>query len=458
MNESQRAPGFAAGSVEPGVVPRQPLRALVVSYSFPPVGGAGVARVLKLCKYLPAHGIDPTVLTVKNPSVPLLDRSLEKDVSPRMEILRARTFEPGYGLKRAAWSASALPVSDLGGRVKRLLVGAAKQALLPDPQVLWQPAAQAALLGQLAQRRGHDVIFISGPPFSQFLLAPLARLRPGTAVVLDYRDEWSTYRTTYEMMGRLGAAVGEGLERVLLRAAHAVTTATGAFRDNLLRHHPFLDPARVIAIPNGYDPDDFPHTLPAPPPDKFVLTYAGTIFKLTTARGLLGAVRRLHQAEPELARSLEVRFLGRIVDTELPAFEGTEALGVKRLGYVEHGTVLQELAASHMVLCLLADEPGAERIYPGKIFELMYLGRPTLTLAPRGELSDLVRGVRLGEVLPPGDEAAIAGFLAQKLRAFRADGSTPPTPDKADIARYDRRALAGEFAKVFRSAVAAAAR
>jgi hypothetical protein len=85
----------------------------------------------------------------------------------------------------------------------------------------------------------------------------------------------------------------------------------------------------------------------------------------------------------------------------------------------------------------------------------MYLGRPTLTLAPRGELSTLVNGVGLGQVLPPNDEQAIAAFLAQRLRAFRADGSTPPAPsrERGDIARYDRRSLAGEFAQVFRAAL-----
>ena len=250
--------------------------------------------------------------------------------------------------------------------------------------MLWQPAAQRALASRLARKKD-DVIFVSGPPFSQFLLAPLARMRPGVAVVLDYRDEWSTYRTTYEMMGgRLAAAVGDPLEAAILRRAHAVTTATDEFRDNLLARFSFLDPARVVSIPNGYDPDDFPRDLPLPPTDKLVVTYAGTIFKLTSARGLLGAVKRLHEREPELAKRLEVNFIGRIVDTELDAFDGTEALGVKRLGYVAHEEVVRALSASHMVLCILDDVPGVERIYPAKIFELMFLGRPTLTLSPPG--------------------------------------------------------------------------
>ena len=72
------------------------MRALIVSYAFPPVGGAGVQRVLKLVKYLPEHGITPAVLTVANPSVPLSDHSLESDIPPGVEVLRTPTLEPGY--------------------------------------------------------------------------------------------------------------------------------------------------------------------------------------------------------------------------------------------------------------------------------------------------------------------------------------------------------------------------
>jgi len=432
--------------------PADTVRALLVTYVFPPVGGAGVARTLKLAKFLPAHGIEPAVLTCGNPSVPVYDESL----------LRARTFEPAYSAKRAVWGQALgpepraiKPLLDPGaffGSLRRRITarvgGLARTALVPDPQILWQPHAQLVLARRLLSARRDQVVFISGPPFSQFLLAPLARTR--AAVVLDYRDEWVTYRTTYEMMGRAAAAFGPALERTVLRAASAVTTATEAFRDRLLADFPFLEPARVHAIPNGYDPDDFPLARPAPPADRFVVTYAGTIFKLTSARGLLGALRRLRRDEPELARSLEVHFYGRIVDTELDSFAGSDALGVVRHGYVEKAEATGALAASHLALCLLDDVPGAERIYPAKVFELMALGRPCLTLAPEGALTRLVRAHRMGPVVAPRDEVAIASALADTLRRFRA-GSWPLRSEATGIERYHRRALAGEFAAIFRA-------
>jgi hypothetical protein len=166
-------------------------------------------------------------------------------------------------------------------------------------------------------------------------------------------------------------------------------------------------------------------------------------------------VRLLHEREPELGRLLDVQFIGRIVETEASAFEGTEALGVVRRGYLEHREAIAELARSHAVLCILDDVPGAARIYPAKIFELMYLGRPCLALAPEGALSALVHRHQLGEVVAPDDPEAIFRSLCRMVGAFRErDHATRSdhATDAVDIARFERKAQAGEFARVFRVA------
>ncbi|HTM44854.1 MAG TPA: glycosyltransferase, partial [Polyangiaceae bacterium] len=331
------------------------MRALVVSYAFPPVGGAGVQRVLKLVKYLPGCGVTPTVLTARSPSVPVYDASLARDVPEGTEVLRAITFEPAYTAKKLVWQSEGRAAASLLARVRGKALGFARHLLVPDPQILWLPAAHQMLAKRLFRNRDLNLVFISGPPFSQFLLAPLARCQAGVAVVLDYRDEWSTTSSAYEMLNSRRASAL--LERAMLHCAHAVTTATPEFRRELLARFPFLDPSRVVAIPNGYDPDDFPPNLPAPPGDRLVLSYVGTVFRLTSARTLVSAVRLLHAREPELAKLLQVRFAGRIVDTEESYFEGTEALGIHRLGYLDHARAIEQLAASHVALCILDDVP-----------------------------------------------------------------------------------------------------
>jgi hypothetical protein len=247
------------------------LRALLVSYGFAPADGAGVQRVVKLAKYLPHHGVWPAILTVANPRLSVPDESLLRDLPRGVEVERARTLEPGRGANghaRCAQTASSRrswPRS-IAVRGMQALSELASEALFPDPQVLWQPAALSALAHRLAAGQD-DAVLVSGPPFSQFLLAPLARAgRVG--VVLDYRDEWRTVVRAREMTrSRLARALGDPLEAALLKQAHAVITATDEFRENLLARFSFVDRGRVFAVPNGYDPDDFPHPLPAPPSD-----------------------------------------------------------------------------------------------------------------------------------------------------------------------------------------------
>jgi glycosyltransferase involved in cell wall biosynthesis len=179
------------------------------------------------------------------------------------------------------------------------------------------------------------------------------------------------------------------------------------------------------------------------------------VFRLTSAGGFIAGLRLLHEREPELAKLLEVRFVGRIVDTEAHHFEGTEALGVQRLGYVPHERAIQHLAESHAALCILDVVEGVERIYPAKIFEIMRVGRPCLALTPDGALARLVRRHRLGEVVEPRSPAAVASALEAWLRAFRNRGEVD-AHRPIDVERFDRRLQAAEFARVFRHAHALA--
>jgi hypothetical protein len=63
-------------------------RVLLVTYVFPPAGGAGVQRITKFVKYLPQLDWSPSVLAPSNPSIPVFDQSLVSDV-PADTLVRA---------------------------------------------------------------------------------------------------------------------------------------------------------------------------------------------------------------------------------------------------------------------------------------------------------------------------------------------------------------------------------
>ena len=303
-------------------------RVLVVTYNFPPVGGAGVQRVTKFVKYLPQFGWEPTVLTTENPSVPVLDESLLADIPPQTVVVKARTLEPGYALKRfvsggnealaVKQAKSSLECDDSsslsllsracqlaqkltdyirhrgkeGGNefphskgslssgptgrttvaaksfVKRTLRGAANVLLQPDPQVLWNPQAIEAGLRALGQRK-HDAIFVTAPPFSSFLIgAELAR-RTGLPLVLDYRDEWSISNSYLEnkRLGWLSRTWQQHQQSLVVRAASALIATTRHSAESLQEVARAASCRPLVThIYNGFDSADF-HDGTAPLPD-----------------------------------------------------------------------------------------------------------------------------------------------------------------------------------------------
>ncbi len=75
-------------------------KVLIITYYWPPSGGAGVQRWLKFIKYLPDFGWQPIVFTVKDGEYPVLDNGLEKEVPKEIEVHKIPAWEP-YGIYKS---------------------------------------------------------------------------------------------------------------------------------------------------------------------------------------------------------------------------------------------------------------------------------------------------------------------------------------------------------------------
>ena len=71
-------------------------KVLIITYYWPPSGGAGVQRWLKFVKYLPNYGWEPIIYTVENGEYPVIDDALVNDVSSDLKVLKTKIWEP-YG-------------------------------------------------------------------------------------------------------------------------------------------------------------------------------------------------------------------------------------------------------------------------------------------------------------------------------------------------------------------------
>ena len=61
-------------------------KVLIITYYWPPSGGAGVQRWLKFTKYLGNFNWLPIIYTVKNGEFPVIDLELEKEVPDNIEV------------------------------------------------------------------------------------------------------------------------------------------------------------------------------------------------------------------------------------------------------------------------------------------------------------------------------------------------------------------------------------
>jgi hypothetical protein len=96
-------------------------------------------------------------------------------------------------------------------------------------------------------------------------------------------------------------------------------------------------------------------------------------------------------------------------------------------------------------LCaLLAELPGAERVVPAKVFEYMATGKTVWTIAPRGELWNIVEGYPNRALVEPHDIQSLTSRLASAIGSSAKSGST--SSQSFDVAGYSRESQARQLA------------
>lgn len=435
------------------------MKLLLVSYYYPPMGGAGVQRALKFSKYLGEFGVQPVVLAAEDASY-LQDPSLLADVPAGVEVLRV-PFQPllQRALARrtaAAGTSAAAPATPSRARWRDAALGLWAAAQFPDDKAGWARRALAPARALLRDER-IEMILSSAPPMAAHALARRLAREVGLPWVADYRDLW-TDNPGYLAPG-WRRVLDRGTEARWLRQAAGVVTVTPGWQQRFERQLGAATP--VAFIPNGYDEADF-NALPAPPSapadGAFRLVHTGSFYGPRDPATLLDGLARYLAAAPAGAagaRPLRLRLVGTIgsrFDAVLARFDARHPGVVERRAYVPHPEALAEMVAADALLLVVgAGAPGRDGAVvagtlPGKVFEYLRSGRPVLLLGdPQGDAAQLLRRHGRGWVADETQPAQIAEALARMMAA-----PAPPAPPGADVTRFERRALAGELAAFLR--------
>ena len=412
------------------------MKVLLVTMYWPPAGGGGVQRPLKIATHLPALGIETHVLAPDDPKWVHRDEDLEAPTQAwvhRARYVGPRGRRPAdelhgtRGLERAATHA-------------RLL---GRRALVPDENVTWSLTAVPAAV-RLVRGEGIDVVVTTSPPNSVHLVGAAVKRLTGVRWAADLRDSLVAHphRRTESAAVRLKEQTQQAVARTVAHRADAVVAASEAIADEARALEPT---GRVATIANGCDFDDFAGLDYYPAP-RFRITHTGSFFGQRDPRPFLTA---LHESGLDAA----ARFVG---DFRPADREWAEGLGLgDRLELHPFLPRRRALALQRDSEALLLLIPGAggrgKGVISGKVFEYVAAERPILAaVPPDGAAAALIRESGAGIVVPPDDVASIRAALETLVRRHEAGdlNGAPLSPDLRT--RLDRRARVKELAELLR--------
>jgi glycosyltransferase involved in cell wall biosynthesis len=412
------------------------VRVLLVTKHFPPAGGGGVQRPLKLAQYLPALGIETHVLAPDDPKWIHTDADLR--VPTQAWVHRVRYLGPRGGR----------PAEELATTqgLERALVQAhhtARRLLIPDASVTWNLTAIPAAI-RIARREGIDAVLTTSPPGSVHLVGAAVQRATGARWLADLRDPLvaNPHRRSDTTASRARQTTNEHLARLIARRADAISCVSDAIAEEM-RSLGARGPVRTIA--NGCDFDDFAG-LEYRPASRFRITHAGSFFGKRDPRPFLQA---LHDSGVDAV----ARFVGDFRSTDREWAE-TLDLGdrLELVPYAPHGESLRLQRDSEALLLLVPDAGGRGKgVLSGKVFEYLAAGRPILAVVPPdGAAAELIRETDAGVVVAPDDVDGMAAAL-RDLHARHVNGGLPAVElPEATRDRLSRRARVEETADLLR--------
>jgi glycosyltransferase involved in cell wall biosynthesis len=408
------------------------VKVLLVTMYFPPAGGGGVQRSLKLAQYLPALGIETHVLAPDDPK--WVHRDPELRVPTQAWIHRARYVGP-----RARKPAEELRAADGLDRVLVQAQVTARRLLLPDASVTWNLTAIPAAI-RIARREGIDAVITTSPPGSVQLVGAAVQRASGARWIADLRDPLvaNQHRRDDTAAARARQAANEQVARLVARRADAVTCVSEAIADEV-RGLDARGAVRVIS--NGCDFDDFAG-LEYRPGSRFRITHAGSFFGKRDPRPFLQA---FHDTDLDAV----ARFVGdfRSTDRDWAASLG---LGdrLELVDYLPRADSLRLQRDSEALLLLVPDAGGRGKgVLSGKVYEYIAAGRPILAVVPTdGAAAELVRETGSGIVVAPDDVEGIREALVELHGRFANGGLPSVELATRDEERLSRRARVEEMA------------
>jgi glycosyltransferase involved in cell wall biosynthesis len=377
-------------------------KVLIITYYWPPSGGAGVQRWLKFVKYLREFGWEPVVYTAENPEVPVIDKSLEKDIPEGITVLRTKAREPYQLYKRFTGrkqtdriQTAFLSEKKKPGIIENISIWIRGNFFIPDARCFWIKPSVSYLKSWLS-KNPVDLIISTGPPHSMHLIAMQLKKSTGTPWLADFRDPWTNIDFYNQLkLSRIADRKHKQLEEKVLRTADSITVISKGMAEDFNR----IFPREYHLVTNGYDEDDFVDISDQPIHDKFRISHIGSLVKTRNPVVFWQALSELIHENPDIAKKIEIALTGNV---DVSVRESVKEYGLENVviyqEYIPHAELIREFNKTTALLLLINETPNANLILTGKLFEYLGAKRPIICIGPEnGDAAKIIRDTQGGE-------------------------------------------------------------
>jgi hypothetical protein len=419
---------------------------LIITYYWPPAGGPGVQRWLKFVKYLPDFGIQPVVYIPENPTYPIIDKILVKEVSEKAIIIRHKIIEP-YQIasffsknKTKKISSGIIPNKKKQSFLDKLFLLIRGNLFIPDARVFWVKPSVRFLEKYIAEN-SIDTIVTSGPPHSLHLIGLELKQKTNVKWIADFRDPWTTigYHKSLRL-SNYASKKHKFLEHKVLNAADniIVTSKTTKTEFEAIT----LKPIEVIT--NGYDIEDTDkQDLDA----KFSLAHIGSFLSERNPAILWESLVALLSEIPDFNKHLEIKLIGAVSQEVL---ETITQFGlnpyVNNLGYVSHADAIAHQKKSQALLLIEIDSEETRSIIPGKLFEYMVSGRPIIAIGPiHSDFEEIISHTNTGVFLHYSEKEKLKNVILDYYNQY-LEGKLKS--NGVGLQKYSRKSLTKELVEL----------
>jgi glycosyltransferase involved in cell wall biosynthesis len=382
------------------------LKAVFVSYAFPPQAAPRAVQVARLAKY---SRLDIRVLCA-SPSCP-------------EHALRAGVEVAGFPDHSPRW----------WRRAKHLLY-------LPDSERPWaERLAKTALAEKLISR--DDVLVTFGQPMSDHLAGLRMKRRLGMPWIAHFSDPWSD--NPYLSPNPVSRLRLRNMERQVFEAADRLLFTSRETVELVMRKYPPSWRGKTSVLPHAFDPQRPGQIAPRQRDCMFVLRHLGNFYGRRNPLMLVRALLLLHRTQPRMLDHVRIELIGRWAGNERwsAAESGLprDILTVRKSVTYEESLRLMRAADALLII----DAPFEKNVFfPSKLVDYLWARRPILALTPPGTSADIVSASG-GLVASPETPEAIAAGLMEMIRRLQV--GTIGAPSEEVLERYDARRVAKAF-------------